>query len=338
MTTQTQLRWHDPTWQAQAHAWIRAEAKRNSIELAGEIEQNHAYAWSTVMRVPSSAGTLFFKATAGETIYEIALTQKMAGWFPDCMPELVAVDTARGWMLMRDGGEQLRASIRPTQDIKPWEPVITRYAELQIGLAEHVDEILALGIPDHRTTALPARYTQLLTDKAILMIDQEKGLTSAEFQQLLELAPRFEQICKDISAFGIPDSLNHGDFHDGNVLLKNGRITFFDWGDANVTQPFVSLRTFFVSIEIALKLDDYAFTPEMSQLLDRYLEAWQAYGSKEALLSAYRLSKPVASISKALAWHETVSRLDGSLREEYAWIVPEVLREFLYHEKMLSNS
>jgi len=27
--------------------------------------------------------------------------------------------------------------------------------------------------------------------------------------------------------------------------------------------------------------------------------------------------------------------LDGSLREEYAWIVPEVLREFLYHEKML---
>ena len=102
-----------------------------------------------------------------------------------------------------------------------------------------------------------------------------------------------------------------------------------------MTQPFVSLRTFFVSIEIALKLDDYAFTPEMSQLLERYLEAWQAYGSKETLMSAYRLSKPVASISKALAWHQTISRLDGSLREEYAGIVPEVLREFLYYEKML---
>ena len=332
------LYWYNPDWQAQAHTWIRAEAKRNSIELIGEIEQNHAYAWSTVMRVPSSAGMLFFKATASETTYEIALTEKMAGWFPDCMPDLVAVDTTRGWMLMRDGGEQLRASIRPTQDIKPWEPVITQYAELQIGLAEHVDEILALGIPDHRPSALPALYTQLLADTASLMIDQEKGLTSAEFQQLQKLTPRFEQICKDLSALGIPDSLNHGDFHDGNVLLKNGRVTFFDWGDANVTQPFVSLRTFFVSIEIALKLDDYAFTPEMSQLLERYLEAWQAYGEKEALMSAYRLSKPVASISKALAWHETVSRLDGSLREEYAWIVPEVLREFLYHEKMLSNS
>src|SRR6185503_15468510 len=104
----------------------------------------------------------FFKATAGETLFEMALTQKLAAWFPDCMPELVAVDAARGWMLMRDGGEQLRATIRPTQDIKPWEPVITRYAELQIGLVDHVDEILALGIPDHRLAALPGLYSKLL--------------------------------------------------------------------------------------------------------------------------------------------------------------------------------
>ena len=66
---------------------------------------------------------------------------------------------------MRDGGEQLRASIRPTQDIKPWEPVITRYAELQIGLAKYVYDILALGIPDHRLGVLPALYTQLLADR-----------------------------------------------------------------------------------------------------------------------------------------------------------------------------
>jgi aminoglycoside/choline kinase family phosphotransferase len=240
-------------------------------------------------------------------------------------------------MLMRDGGEQLRASIRPTQDVRPWEPVITRYAELQIGLAGHVSEILALGIPDHRLAALPALYVQLLNDEASLMIDQEKGSTSAEFQQLQELTPRFGQICADLAAFGIPESLNHGDFHDGNILLKNGRITFFDWGDASVTHPFVSLRTFFVSIEIALKLDDYAFTPEMAGLLERYLEPWQKFASGDALLAAYRISKPVAAIVKTLAWHQTISRLVGSLREEYAWIVPELLREFMVYEKMLSG-
>jgi aminoglycoside/choline kinase family phosphotransferase len=339
MSTEIQLRWQDPNWQKQAHEWIRAEASRRSIQLTGEIEQPHTYTWSTVMRVPSDQGLLFFKASATETVYEVALTQKLAGWYPDCMPELVAVDIGRGWMLMRDGGDQLRAFIRPTQDIKPWEPVITRYAQLQIGLADHVSEILALGIPDHRLTALPQFFSQFLAEKDSLMIDQEKGLSSAEFQQLQGLMPRFEQICTELAAFGIPESLNHGDFHDGNVLLKNGRITFFDWGDADVTHPFVSLRTWFVSIEIALKLDDYAFTPEIAALLDRYLEPWQKFASRDDLLTAYHLSKPVASIVKALAWHQTISRLPlgGSLRAAYAWILPELMREFLYQEKMLNR-
>ena len=332
------LRWHDPAWQNQAHDWIRAQAERNSIQLSGEIEQPHAYAWSTVMRVPSTEGMLFFKATAGETIYEIALTEKLAGWFPDCMPDLVASDSARGWMLMRDGGEPLRASIRPTKNVRPWEPVIAQYANLQIGIAAHVNEILALGIPDHRLAALPALYTKLLTDEESLMIDKEKGLTSADFQQLQNLKPRFEQICADLAAFGIPESLNHGDFHDGNVLVKNGRITFFDWGDADVTHPFVSLRTFFVSMEIALELDDWAPpTPEMTALLHRYLERWERYGNKEQLLKAYNFSRPVASIVKTLQWHQGITRMEGSVREEYAWIVPEVLREFMIYEKMLEE-
>lgn len=338
MTGKPKLKWEDPNWQKQVHEWIHTQGERQSIQIIGEIEQPHMYPWSTVMRIPTIEGSIFFKATAVETVYESALTEKLAGWFPDCMPELIAVDTTRGWMLMRDGGEQLRASIRPTQDLKPWEPVITKYAELQIGLADHASEMLAVGIPDHRLVALPALYKELLADEESLMIDQEKGLISAEFQQLRDLTPRFKQICADLSAFGIPESLNHGDFHDGNVLLKNGRITFFDWGDASLTHPFVSLRTFFVSMEIALNLDDYAPpTSGMTDLLQRYLEKWEIFASKDELLKAYQLSKPVASIAKTLAWHQTISRLDGPLREEYAWIVPEVLREFMLHERMLAD-
>ena len=337
MTDQA-LRWHDPNWQKQAHDWIRTAAKQNSIQITGEIEQNHAYAWSTVMRVPTDQGMLFFKATSGETLFEIALTAKLAGWFPECMPELVTVDTERGWMLMRDGGETLRKSIRPTKDVMPWEPVITQYADLQIGLAQHVDEILALGIPDHRLAKLPSLYSWLLADEPSLMIDQEKGLSSADFQQLLSLKTRFEQICADLSAYGIPETLNNGDFHDGNVLLKNGRVTFFDWGDATVTHPFVSLRTWFVSMEIALELDDYAPpTPQMTELLDHYFERWKSFGTKENLLAAYKLSRPVAAIVKTLLWHSTISQLEGLLHDEYAWIVPELFREFLYYEKTLES-
>jgi hypothetical protein len=339
MASGSKLHWENLDWLKQAHDWIHLETTRQSIQVTGAIEQPHIHPWSTVLHVPTNEGMLYFKATAVETIYESALTRMLADWYPDCMPDLIAMDTARGWILMRDGGEQLRASIRPTQDIAPWQPVIKRYSELQVGLAEHISDFLALGIPDHRLAVLPALYTQLLADEESLMVDQPKGLISDELQKLQNLTPRFEQICSDLAAFGIPESLNHGDFHDGNVLLKNGRITFFDWGDASVTHPFVSLRTFFVSIEIALKLEEYSFTPEMSALLEFYLKPWQKFASKDALLAAYRLSKPVASIVKTLAWHQTISRLPlgGSPREEYAWIVPEVLREFMVYEKMLND-
>lgn len=336
MANKSPLLWIDPNWGKGVHEWIRAQAEHNDIRLTGEIEQPHIRHWSTVMRVQSNEGVLFFKATAPDKKNEIALTQKLAKWFPDLMTEVIAVDIPRGWILMRDGGDTLRSIISPAQDIKPWEPVITRYAELQIGLTEHVDEILALGIPDRRLAVLPSLFSKLLVDEDSLMIGWEKGLTVNEYHQLCDLMPHFERLCTQIAAFTIPESLNHGDFHDGNVLVKEGRVTFFDWGDADVTHPFVSLRTFFVSIEITLDLDDYAFTPGMAGLLDLYLKPFQRYASRSKLLKAYAISKPVASIVKTLAWYKDIIDMSDPMREEHCWIVPELLKEFLFHMKMLS--
>ena len=339
MSSTFPLPWHDPAWMKQAHEWILAETRRQSIQVTGDIEQPHLYPWSTVLHVPTNEGKLFFKATAPETMFEVPLTHRLAEWFPDRMPELAAVDLDRGWMLMRDGDGQLRQSIRPAQDIAPWRPVIHLFSELQAGAAKHLDELLAIGVPDYRLPILPDLYRQLLADEKSLLIDQEKGLTTRDLQTLRGMAARFEQICAELAAYGIPESINHGDFHDGNVLVRERRIAIIDWADACLSHPFMSLRTLFVSIEIALKLDEYVFTPEMAALLDHYLEAWHDYGSIEHLRSAYQVSKPVASIVKAANWHLTISNIqDEALRAEYAWIVPELFREFLYHESRLAES
>jgi hypothetical protein len=336
MTDEIKLRWQDPNWLKEVHDWIREQTNAHGIKITGEIEQPHMYAWSTVMKIPTDQGLLFFKATAEETIYESALTKKLSEWYPNCMPEFVETETSRGWMLMRDGGEQLRASIRPTKDIQPWNPVIKLFSEVQVGCTERISELLSLGIPDWRLEHLPKLYTQLLADKDIILLDQPKGLTSEEFQRMQELHPRFVQICDLLAGYGIPETINHGDFHDGNVLIKDNRITLFDWGDGCIAHPFISLRTFFVSIEIALELDDYAFTPEMQALLNVYFESWEKFASKEKLQEAYLLSRCVASIVKALMWHQTVAPLEYPLRDEYAHIVPELFREFIEYEKRLS--
>lgn len=337
MTTELESRWQDPAWLKEVHAWIHAQTNKLGISITGDIEQPHVYPWSTVLKIPTDQGFLFFKATAAETIYESALTYKLAEYLPNALPELIGVERSRGWMLMRDGGESLRASVRPAKNIQPWTPVIKLFSEVQARCIDHVPELLALDIPDWRLTNLPKLYNELLADAESIRMDQPKGLTSDEFNRARALAPRFTEICESLAAFGIPETINHGDFHDGNVLISGDRITLFDWGDACISHPFVSLRTFFVSIEISLELDDYSFTPEMQQLLDVYLEVWQKFASREKLQQAYLLSRCAASIVKALSWHKTIASLKGEAREEYAHIVPELFREFMEYEKRLSS-
>src|SRR5690348_14165361 len=106
------LSWTQPGWFEQASAWIQAELKQQGIGLDGTIEQPHVRPWSTVLRVPTTAGIFFFKATAPVLAHEPALTQALSFWRPDCMPQVTAADLERGWMLMPDFGTSLRSLIQ----------------------------------------------------------------------------------------------------------------------------------------------------------------------------------------------------------------------------------
>ncbi|MBI5564518.1 MAG: hypothetical protein HY870_06465 [Chloroflexi bacterium] len=66
--TKPKLQWEDPDWLQQASEWIHVETDRQGLQLLGPIEQPHVYPWSTVLRMPTTDGRLFFKATAPETI------------------------------------------------------------------------------------------------------------------------------------------------------------------------------------------------------------------------------------------------------------------------------
>src|SRR6266508_1972111 len=106
------LRWLQPRWRAEAERWIAAELERLGLEPTGEIEQGHVRWWSTVMRVQTIGGDLYFKANAPPHHFEAALVALLARLRPGQIPELPAADPDRGWMLMRDGGTRLRELVR----------------------------------------------------------------------------------------------------------------------------------------------------------------------------------------------------------------------------------
>ncbi len=68
--------WMLPGWSAEA--WIRAELETLDIQVTGAIEDQRVQPWSIVQRVPTSDGTLYFKATNPAYGYETGLTKALA--------------------------------------------------------------------------------------------------------------------------------------------------------------------------------------------------------------------------------------------------------------------
>jgi hypothetical protein len=319
--------WTQPGWFGRASAWILAELEHLGIEASDPIEQPHSYPWSTVLRVPTEGGDIYFKAVSPAHPHEPGLLGALSRWSPDRVPRLLSVDTERGWLLMRDAGQRLREMIRPAKNMRPWLHVLPRYAELQIELARRVPDLLALGVPDRRLPVLPTLYGPLLADVEVLRIGQSPGLTRGQYERLLDLTPQVAELCGRLAEYRIPETLNHGDLTDGNVFFGDGSPVFIDWGDACVSHPFYSLRTVLVSAEISLGLEENS--PKLHPLRDAYLEPWTRYESRADLLGALDLASLLASINGALTWHRLVSRLERPGREKYAEPVPALLQEFL---------
>jgi hypothetical protein len=222
--------WTQPGWFGRVSAQVHAELQRPGITVSGPIEQPHSYPWSTVLRVPTGEGNVLFKAVSPAHPHEPALIEALARWSPDQVPRLLSVDTERGWILMRDAGRRLRELVRPTRDMRPWLPVLPRYAELQIELSRRVPDLLALGVPDRRLQVLPTLYEPLLADVDVLRVDQPPGLTRGRYERLLYLAPRVAEPGGRLAEYRIPETLNHGHLPDCNALVDDGSPVFTDTG------------------------------------------------------------------------------------------------------------
>ena len=170
------LLWTQPGWLEQAHAWILAQLERLDIRADGPIEQPHVRVWSTVLRVPTREGVLYFKANAPIFAHEAALVAAWTRWGCDHIPRVLTTDAEHGWILMADGGATLRSIVQSDGDIQHWYRLLPLYARLQMATAERVPDLLSLGLPDSRLSALPAQYARLLDDTEILRIDRPEGI------------------------------------------------------------------------------------------------------------------------------------------------------------------
>ena len=259
------VHWDDPVWLADAHAWIEARLAELDVARTGVIKQPHIRRWSTVLRVPTDAGTVWFKANEASLRHEAQLIDLLASRGHDCILKPLAINAESGWMLMSDAGEPLRKLAPVERNLDRWLDVLTRYAYVQCDVTETVDTLLAMGVPDMRLTVLPRKYEQLM---------QEIG---AE-RRFREASAHVAELSRVLGDFGIAETIQHDDLHDGQVFASNGRHLLMDWADACVSHPFFTLS---VTLEgmLAWGIDDIENSVDTTPFRDSYLAPFTArYG------------------------------------------------------------
>ncbi len=252
--------WEDPDWVDGAVAWIDARLAEAGRRRTGEADQFHVRPWSTVLRVPTDEGAVFFKANTSELRHEALVTLLLAQRVPDRVPPLIADDLALGWMLMEDGGRRLREVIAEERDMSRWGDVLDGAADIARAMEPDVERLVAAGVPDLRLAVLPDKYAALVAAEHV-------------DQRFRDAVPRVREMAEELASYGVTETLQHDDLHDGQVFVRGDRQLILDWGDAVISHPFFTLSVTLEGV-VAWGVDDVENAVDLDPLIDRYLHRY----------------------------------------------------------------
>lgn len=288
-----------PAWFVEATHWITEQLDQIGVRQAAPIEQMRTWERPCVLRTPTSDGELYFKAVLPMFRHEPPLTAWCADRDPLHFPRVVAIDEARGWMLMRaiDG-----TSLDPIGAIERWEVALRTLAQIQIDLRDHVPELIARGCPNRSLEALSDRIDAVCNDRAALQPEPDYGLSNGEIERLQTLAPRFEQLCAELAAYDLPRSLEHGDLWSTNVIATSRSFVFFDWSDCSIAHPFWSV----FSLLDAARTDLPRGSDQIGGLRAAYLHPWRAHAPSDRLEAALAIAQVLVPLHHAALYHDLI--------------------------------
>lgn len=302
--------WTELAWLTEAHTWIDAQLERLGLVPDGPVEQPHVRPWATALRIPTTGGALWFKAAIPVVAHEAGVVELISRRRPDLVPELLAADIDRGWMLMADGGEPLRGLVASERSLDRWLEALPRYAELQLALDGDAADLVARGVPDRRLVGLAAQYEELLTR------------LPSEFRGT---AGRVRDLCAQVAGVGVPETIQHDDLHDQQIFVRGDRYLFFDWGDACVSHPFFSMSVTLEGV-ISWGLDDIEGSVDVAPFRDAYLEPFTSLATRAQLVDVCGAALRLGWVCRALNVDRIGRGLEPPHREEMLAGVPVRLR------------
>lgn len=298
--------WAFGGWIDRAHRWITVQVATHGLALTGEIEQDRKWCITCMLKVPTDAGTLYFKAVPDTFSREIEITRYLSALYPDSIPSVLAAEPDEHWLLMRDFGAEI---LGDSKDLSLWMQAMRDYGILQAGTAAHVDALLARGASDFRLEALPDKLDAMLADGEILQPDRH--IAADEIGRLHELVPRIRAILAELQAYAIPPTIIHSDFHPWNIAARPGQTIVFDWTDAGVGHPLCDTAHVFDLVADEIFPDQ----PEAAGVVrDAYMSGLSALAPLDVLRRIAPLGELAGLVQQAVNYHQLLRRVEPSER------------------------
>lgn len=278
--------WWKPGWWREATDWIDARLEESGFNLTSPIVQLKNWYRSCLLRLETDNGTVYFKSVPSFVGQEPAVTRALALQMPVNLPQLLATDEMRGWMLMRGIEGTLLAE---TNDIVKWAETVRFYAQFQVNSIQNVEILLASGWHDERLATLTAVLEEVFAALPALTAGAASAPSSAELQRIQGLLPQLLAKCASLISFRLPDTAEHGDFHAFNIIFNSDydRRTpiFFDWADACISHPFFCIALCSYPAEVPNGMAG------VDHLREVYLAEWHEFAPIERLREAFELAR-----------------------------------------------
>ncbi len=225
----------------EAIKWATKALKKTEINAAVVVETP----WSTVLKISTPQDAVYLKQTPPDLFIEVDIIQKcreLCG-ITD-IPEVIAINKHLHCFLMKECGD---ASLRTVFDghlnVNLLVQALQVYKNMQHATAPHVTAFLQAGVPDWRLEHFPKLYQDLVNKEEFL---QMHGLEGAPIKILQDAVCKVEVLCQELSSYGIPECLNHSDFHENNMLFSSAtqKISIIDLGETAISHPLFPLAAF----------------------------------------------------------------------------------------------
>jgi aminoglycoside/choline kinase family phosphotransferase len=301
--------WSRRGWHREAASWAIEAMEQNGNRARSDLDLVRVWGLSALGRVDGDKGLCWFKAMPVWYREELRALEDLAQVHGKNLPELIAVDHDRGWLLLSDAGPDL------TTDPAMRRAAVFAFGSLQVDTSTALSKLLAAGWENRGLTRTAAGLDALFHVTSDLA-----DLTSEERHRLGEIENVVDETLRSHLPL-VPMTVMHGDFHFGNVRGTIDEPVFIDWSDACIGHPFVDL--------LFLRLYGSVDERDFAALLDVYLSAWSDVASLPALRKEASTMLTLGHLHIAESYRRIQMNQAAESRLELDGFLAHHLREFL---------